>query len=153
LSLFLKRYFFAILCYGYEIIRTLQLKFVQSICQQSGIWVDGGDAVLVENSWKTLSIKNGLYGQLLIRENGDKKTIKVLFENWLLNDHNTAFMFSLMPVALFGNVILIGRDPATGLEQDLNSIFSSITLMVEFYSKERTEYARKEANNSAASLR
>jgi hypothetical protein len=85
----------------------------------------------------------------------DKTNQLIADEDCLLNESNIAFHSSFFKRPLFGNVLIIGRDPATGNKTDLPATVNVLTIQVDFcseedssrYRLEAVEYAEKIQNN------
>lgn len=74
----------------------------------------------------------------------DKTSQLLVDQDALLKMDNLSFRFSLMPHPIFGNAILIGRDPATGNKKDLDDFIHAFSFEWEFYDREQTERFRVE---------
>lgn len=83
----------------------------------------------------------------------DKATKLIVDEECLTNETNVAFLAPFMKRPLFGNALLIGRDPATGNTIDLPAGYNPITIPITFFSREQTSQYRLEAVEFAISVR
>ncbi|OQP65420.1 hypothetical protein A3860_17300 [Niastella vici] len=82
----------------------------------------------------------------------DKTTQLIADENCLINESNIAFHSSFFKRPLFGNVLIIGRDPATGDKTNLPAAINALTIQVEFCSEQDTARFRLEAMEYAESI-
>jgi len=82
----------------------------------------------------------------------DKAFLLIVDEDCLVTESNGAFLSSFMKRPLFGNALIVGRDPHTGEKTDVPVASIPTISQVTFCSREETKRYRLEALEFATSL-